>query len=159
MKTKFSRQLPPPQSLTIKSLRIHSIAGKWTEESVSIELLHLFMSVFFHRPGVGKGDGSDLKVKIIVKGELVFQCVCAQQENCTVRLANSFGFVSFLFSWAVDFSSFWPGISWCGQQCSRHQPAERACGWRGCEGYVWVECCECFCIFPEVKKKEEESPQ
>uniref|UniRef100_H2LIN4 Transmembrane phosphatase with tensin homology n=1 Tax=Oryzias latipes TaxID=8090 RepID=H2LIN4_ORYLA len=60
MKNKFNRQLPPPQSLRIKSLRIHSIAG------------------------VGRGDGSDLKVKIIVRGELVFQCVCAQQENCTV---------------------------------------------------------------------------
>ncbi|XP_042287073.1 putative tyrosine-protein phosphatase TPTE isoform X1 [Thunnus maccoyii] len=60
MKTKFNRQLPPPQSLRIKSIRIHSIAG------------------------VGKGDGSDLKVKIIVRKELVFQCVCAKQENCTV---------------------------------------------------------------------------
>ncbi|KAM3600971.1 uncharacterized protein V6R79_005339 [Siganus canaliculatus] len=60
MKNKFNRQLPPPQSLRIKSIRIHSIAG------------------------VGKGDGSDLKVKIIVKKELVFQCVCAKQENCSV---------------------------------------------------------------------------
>lgn len=60
MKTKFNRQLPPPQSLKLKSIRIHSIAG------------------------VGKGDGSDLTVKIIVKKELVFQCVCAKQENCTV---------------------------------------------------------------------------
>ncbi|KAM9788683.1 putative tyrosine-protein phosphatase TPTE [Neosynchiropus ocellatus] len=60
MKTQFDRQLPPPRSLRIKSLRVHSIAG------------------------VGKGDGSDLKVKIIVRKELVFQCVCAKQENCTV---------------------------------------------------------------------------
>ncbi|CAK6953908.1 putative tyrosine-protein phosphatase TPTE isoform X1 [Scomber scombrus] len=60
MKTKFNRQLPPPKSLRVKSIRIHSIAG------------------------VGKGDGSDLKVKIIVRKELVFQCVCAKQENCTV---------------------------------------------------------------------------
>ncbi|KAG8007973.1 Phosphatidylinositol 3 [Nibea albiflora] len=60
IKSKFNRQLPPPKSLRIKSIRIHSIAG------------------------VGKGNGSDLKVKIIVKKELVFQCVCAKQENCTV---------------------------------------------------------------------------
>ncbi|KAM6985377.1 putative tyrosine-protein phosphatase TPTE [Aplochiton taeniatus] len=60
MKNKFNRQLPPPQSLRVKSLRIHSIAG------------------------VGRGDGSDLKVKIIVRKELVFQCVCAKQENCSV---------------------------------------------------------------------------
>uniref|UniRef100_A0A3Q2YCL8 Transmembrane phosphatase with tensin homology n=1 Tax=Hippocampus comes TaxID=109280 RepID=A0A3Q2YCL8_HIPCM len=60
MKTKFNRQLPPPKSLKIKSIRIHSIAG------------------------VGRGNGSDLKVKIIVRKELVFQCVCATQENCTV---------------------------------------------------------------------------
>lgn len=60
MKTKFNRQLPPPKSLRIKSIRIHSIAG------------------------VGKGDGSDLRVRIIVKKELVFQCVCAKQDNCSV---------------------------------------------------------------------------
>ncbi|XP_056141128.1 putative tyrosine-protein phosphatase TPTE [Lampris incognitus] len=60
MKTKFSRHVPPPQSLRIKSIRIHSIAG------------------------VGRGDGSDLKVKVIVRKELVFQGVCAKQENCTV---------------------------------------------------------------------------
>lgn len=35
---------------------------------------------------MGKGDGSDLKMKIIVKKELVFQCVCAKQENCAVSL-------------------------------------------------------------------------
>ncbi|XP_058484053.1 putative tyrosine-protein phosphatase TPTE isoform X2 [Solea solea] len=60
MKTTFNRQMPPPQSLKIKSIRIHSVAG------------------------VGKGDGSDLKVRIIVKKELVFKCVCAKQENCMV---------------------------------------------------------------------------
>ncbi|XP_056262997.1 putative tyrosine-protein phosphatase TPTE [Pseudoliparis swirei] len=60
MKTKFNRQLPPPKRLVIKSIRIHSIGG------------------------VGKGDGSDLKVKIYVKKELLFQCVCAKRENCTV---------------------------------------------------------------------------
>ncbi|XP_072515029.1 putative tyrosine-protein phosphatase TPTE isoform X2 [Salminus brasiliensis] len=60
MKNKYNRQLPPPQSLKIKSLRIHSIAG------------------------VGKGNGSDLKMRIIVKKEQVFQCVCATQENCTL---------------------------------------------------------------------------
>ncbi|KAL6473002.1 hypothetical protein MHYP_G00191900 [Metynnis hypsauchen] len=60
MKNNYDRQLPPPKSLKIKSLRIHSIAG------------------------VGKGNGSDLKVRIIVKKEQVFQCVCAKQENCAL---------------------------------------------------------------------------
>ncbi|XP_051765391.1 putative tyrosine-protein phosphatase TPTE [Ctenopharyngodon idella] len=60
MKNQYNRQLPPQKSLKIKSIRIHSIAG------------------------VGKGNGSDLKVKITVKRELVFQCVCAKQQNCTV---------------------------------------------------------------------------
>ncbi|KAF3706559.1 Phosphatidylinositol 3,4,5-trisphosphate 3-phosphatase TPTE2 [Channa argus] len=65
MKTKFNRQLPPPKALRIKSFRIHSIAG------------------------VGKGDGSDFKVKIIVKKDLVLQCVCAKQENCRVSDTRS----------------------------------------------------------------------
>uniref|UniRef100_A0A673HK32 Phosphatidylinositol 3,4,5-trisphosphate 3-phosphatase TPTE2-like n=1 Tax=Sinocyclocheilus rhinocerous TaxID=307959 RepID=A0A673HK32_9TELE len=60
MKNQYNLQLPPQKSLKIKSIRIHSIAG------------------------VGKGNGSDLKVKIIVKRELAFQCVCAKQQNCAV---------------------------------------------------------------------------
>uniref|UniRef100_A0A4W4GFE0 Transmembrane phosphatase with tensin homology n=1 Tax=Electrophorus electricus TaxID=8005 RepID=A0A4W4GFE0_ELEEL len=60
MKNKYSRQLPPPKSLKIKSFRIHSVAG------------------------VGKGNGSDLKVQIIVKKERVFQCICPKQEKCTL---------------------------------------------------------------------------
>ncbi|KAI4877746.1 hypothetical protein NFI96_016173, partial [Prochilodus magdalenae] len=60
MKNKYDRQLPPPKSLRIKSLRIHSITG------------------------VGKGNGSDLKVRIIAKKETVFQCVCAKQDNCAL---------------------------------------------------------------------------
>ncbi|KAL1266645.1 hypothetical protein QQF64_002320 [Cirrhinus molitorella] len=60
MKNQYNRQLPPQKSLKIKSIRIHSIAG------------------------VGKGNGNDLKVKIIVKRDLVFECVCAKQQNCAV---------------------------------------------------------------------------
>ncbi|XP_012683113.1 putative tyrosine-protein phosphatase TPTE isoform X2 [Clupea harengus] len=60
MKTKYNRQPPPEKFLRVKSIRIHSIAG------------------------VGKGNGSDLSVKIIVKKELVFQCVCAKQDRCTL---------------------------------------------------------------------------
>lgn len=74
MKTKFNRQLPPPKALRIKSFRIHSIAG------------------------VGKGDGSDLKVKVILKKELVFQCVCAKRDNCTVfpDIGNNAAVISLL---------------------------------------------------------------
>ncbi|KAI1893628.1 hypothetical protein AGOR_G00125670 [Albula goreensis] len=60
MKNKYDRQLPPEKSLKIRSIRIHSIRG------------------------VGRGDGSDLSVRIIVKKETVFQCVCAKQHNCTL---------------------------------------------------------------------------
>uniref|UniRef100_A0AAY4AFV7 Phosphatidylinositol-3,4,5-trisphosphate 3-phosphatase n=1 Tax=Denticeps clupeoides TaxID=299321 RepID=A0AAY4AFV7_9TELE len=60
MKNKYNRQLPPERHLKIKSIRIHSVAG------------------------VGKGNGSDLKVRIIVKKELVFQCDCAKQDNCAL---------------------------------------------------------------------------
>ena len=36
--------------------------------------------------GVGRGDGSDLRVKVILNKELVFKCVCAKQEGCTVSI-------------------------------------------------------------------------
>ncbi|XP_064413855.1 putative tyrosine-protein phosphatase TPTE isoform X4 [Latimeria chalumnae] len=53
-----NRQLPPEKNLTIKSIRIHSILG------------------------VGRSNGSDLKVQISAKQQVVFQCICATQENC-----------------------------------------------------------------------------
>ncbi|KAM4796963.1 phosphatidylinositol 3,4,5-trisphosphate 3-phosphatase TPTE2-like [Rhinophrynus dorsalis] len=58
VKNKFKLQLPPEKKLKIRSIRIHSIQG------------------------VGKSNGSDLKVQIIMKKDVVFQCVCGTQENC-----------------------------------------------------------------------------
>ncbi|XP_007889410.2 putative tyrosine-protein phosphatase TPTE [Callorhinchus milii] len=58
MKNEFKRQLPPQKKLKIKNIRIHSVHG------------------------VGRNNGSDLKIEIIVAKRLVFQCVCATQENC-----------------------------------------------------------------------------
>ncbi|NP_001090072.1 transmembrane phosphoinositide 3-phosphatase and tensin homolog 2 L homeolog [Xenopus laevis] len=58
LKNKFCRQLPPEKQLKIRSIKIHSIQG------------------------VGRSNGTDLKVQIIMKKEVVFQCVCETQENC-----------------------------------------------------------------------------
>ncbi|KAG8452784.1 hypothetical protein GDO86_004541 [Hymenochirus boettgeri] len=58
VKNKYKLQLPSEQQLKIRSIRIHSIQG------------------------VGKSNGSDLKVQIIIKKNVVFQCVCETQENC-----------------------------------------------------------------------------
>ncbi|KAG8585028.1 hypothetical protein GDO81_004871 [Engystomops pustulosus] len=60
LKNKYGLQMPPEKSLRIRSIRIHSIEG------------------------IGKNNGSDLKVQIIVKKELVFQCVCETQQKCKV---------------------------------------------------------------------------
>nr|BAO96086.1 voltage-sensor containing phosphatase [Hynobius nebulosus] len=60
MKNKYKLQLPPEKKLRIKSIRINSIQG------------------------VGKNNGSDMKVQIIVNKEVVFQCISATQENCKV---------------------------------------------------------------------------
>lgn len=38
---------------------------------------------------MGKGDGSDLKVKILSKKELIFHCACSKQENCTVSFCRT----------------------------------------------------------------------
>ncbi|XP_053564371.1 phosphatidylinositol 3,4,5-trisphosphate 3-phosphatase TPTE2 isoform X2 [Bombina bombina] len=58
VKNKFKLQLPPEKKLRIRSIRIHSIQG------------------------VGKSNGRDLKVQILMKKEVVFQCICETQENC-----------------------------------------------------------------------------
>ncbi|XP_039601775.1 putative tyrosine-protein phosphatase TPTE [Polypterus senegalus] len=58
MKTKYNRQLPPQKNMKIKSFRVYSIFG------------------------VGRSNGSDLRLKIIVKKQVMFTCICATQENC-----------------------------------------------------------------------------
>ncbi|XP_006025847.1 phosphatidylinositol 3,4,5-trisphosphate 3-phosphatase TPTE2 isoform X1 [Alligator sinensis] len=58
MKNKYGLKLPPERELRIRNIKIHAIRG------------------------VGKGNGSDLKVQIILKKQVVFQCACTIQENC-----------------------------------------------------------------------------
>ncbi|XP_067419157.1 phosphatidylinositol 3,4,5-trisphosphate 3-phosphatase TPTE2-like [Emydura macquarii macquarii] len=58
LKNKYNLKLPPEKLFKIKNIKIYSING------------------------VGKGNGSDLRVQIIVKKRVVFHCVCATQENC-----------------------------------------------------------------------------
>ncbi|XP_074843256.1 phosphatidylinositol 3,4,5-trisphosphate 3-phosphatase TPTE2-like isoform X2 [Carettochelys insculpta] len=58
LKNKYNLQLPPERQLKIKNIKIYSVNG------------------------VGKGNGNDLKVQVIVKKKVVFYCVCATQENC-----------------------------------------------------------------------------
>uniref|UniRef100_A0A8C3DWB2 Uncharacterized protein n=2 Tax=Corvus moneduloides TaxID=1196302 RepID=A0A8C3DWB2_CORMO len=58
LKNKYNLQLPPQRQLKIKNFKIHSIHG------------------------VGKGNGSDMKVQIITRKQVVLQCVCANQKNC-----------------------------------------------------------------------------
>lgn len=35
--------------------------------------------------GVGKSDGSDLQVEILMDKKVVFNCICATQKNCKVK--------------------------------------------------------------------------
>nr|XP_009485544.1 PREDICTED: phosphatidylinositol 3,4,5-trisphosphate 3-phosphatase TPTE2-like [Pelecanus crispus] len=58
LKNKYNLKLPPERQLKIKNLKIHSIHG------------------------VGKGNGTDMKVQIIVRKQVVLECVCATQGNC-----------------------------------------------------------------------------
>ncbi|OXB77196.1 UNVERIFIED_CONTAM: hypothetical protein H355_012563, partial [Colinus virginianus] len=58
LKNKYNFKLPPERQLKIKNLKIHSIHG------------------------VGKGNGTDMKVQIIMKKQVVLECVCATQGNC-----------------------------------------------------------------------------
>ncbi|XP_009706684.1 PREDICTED: phosphatidylinositol 3,4,5-trisphosphate 3-phosphatase TPTE2-like [Cariama cristata] len=58
LKNKYNLKLPPERQLKIKNLKIHSIHG------------------------VGKGNGTDMKVQIIVRKQVVLECVCASQGNC-----------------------------------------------------------------------------
>lgn len=55
---------------------------------------------------MGKGDGSDFKVKIIVRKELVFQCMCAKQQNCKVGDTRSSGYTNSCSEWATSFLMF-----------------------------------------------------
>ncbi|XP_057255985.1 phosphatidylinositol 3,4,5-trisphosphate 3-phosphatase TPTE2-like [Pezoporus wallicus] len=58
LKNKYNLKLPPERQLKIKNLKIHSIQG------------------------VGKGNGTDMKVQVIVRKQVVLECICASQGNC-----------------------------------------------------------------------------
>ncbi|XP_044300231.1 phosphatidylinositol 3,4,5-trisphosphate 3-phosphatase TPTE2-like [Varanus komodoensis] len=58
LKFKYGLKLPPVRLLRIKRIKLSAIHG------------------------VGKGNGSDLRVKIIMENQIVFYCICATQENC-----------------------------------------------------------------------------
>ncbi|XP_035398398.1 phosphatidylinositol 3,4,5-trisphosphate 3-phosphatase TPTE2-like isoform X1 [Cygnus atratus] len=58
LKNKYNFKLPPERQLKIKNLKIYSIHG------------------------IGKGNGTDLKVQIIMRKQVVLECVCATQGNC-----------------------------------------------------------------------------
>ncbi|XP_064501828.1 phosphatidylinositol 3,4,5-trisphosphate 3-phosphatase TPTE2-like isoform X1 [Pseudopipra pipra] len=58
LKNKYNLKLPPERQLKIKNLKIHTIHG------------------------VGKGNGTDMKVQIITRKQVVLECVCASQKNC-----------------------------------------------------------------------------
>ncbi|XP_062981923.1 phosphatidylinositol 3,4,5-trisphosphate 3-phosphatase TPTE2-like [Elgaria multicarinata webbii] len=58
LKIKYGLKLPPVRPLRIKCIKLSAIHG------------------------IGKGSGSDLRVKIIMEKKVVFHCVCATQENC-----------------------------------------------------------------------------
>ncbi|XP_077340336.1 phosphatidylinositol 3,4,5-trisphosphate 3-phosphatase TPTE2-like isoform X3 [Lithobates pipiens] len=91
LKNKYSLQLPPEKKFRIRSIRIHSI-----EVTLSPHLLSWspkkkkrgIWPQWRHRRQynleirVGRNNGSDLKVQIIIKKQVVFQCVCETQENC-----------------------------------------------------------------------------
>jgi len=67
VKSEFKGQLPPSKTLTIKEVKINSIAG------------------------VGRGNGSDLTMDIILKGKVVLSCKFGEEYNCEVshlRLDN-----------------------------------------------------------------------
>ncbi|XP_070588856.1 phosphatidylinositol 3,4,5-trisphosphate 3-phosphatase TPTE2-like [Erythrolamprus reginae] len=58
LKSKYNRTLPPENPFRIKCINIYAIKG------------------------VGKGNGTDFRIKIIMKKEVVFQCNCLTRMNC-----------------------------------------------------------------------------
>lgn len=75
----------------------------------NVDLSCMFFLCFFCS-GVGKGDGSDLKVKIILKKQQVFQCVCAKQENCSVGLFTNTRFRPRLLQTHKRIDQVWGGF-------------------------------------------------
>uniref|UniRef100_A0A8D2PKX6 Phosphatidylinositol-3,4,5-trisphosphate 3-phosphatase n=1 Tax=Zosterops lateralis melanops TaxID=1220523 RepID=A0A8D2PKX6_ZOSLA len=69
LKNKYNLKLPPERQLKIKNLKIHSIHG------------------------IGKGNGTDMKVQIITRKRIVLQCVCANQKNCKLFFDSESGSV------------------------------------------------------------------
>ncbi|XP_063156060.1 phosphatidylinositol 3,4,5-trisphosphate 3-phosphatase TPTE2-like [Candoia aspera] len=62
LKLEYNLILPPVKPFRIKCIKIYAIQG------------------------VGKGNGTDFRIKIIMEKEVAFQCNCATQANCKLFL-------------------------------------------------------------------------
>ncbi|ETE70810.1 Phosphatidylinositol-3,4,5-trisphosphate 3-phosphatase TPTE2, partial [Ophiophagus hannah] len=62
LKSKYNLILPPEKLFRIRCIKLYAIQG------------------------VGKGNGTDFRIKIIMKKEVAFQCNCAIQMNCKLFL-------------------------------------------------------------------------
>ncbi|XP_042301407.1 phosphatidylinositol 3,4,5-trisphosphate 3-phosphatase TPTE2-like isoform X1 [Sceloporus undulatus] len=58
LKFEYNLTLPPVRSLRIKNIKLYAVHG------------------------VGKGNGTDLRVKIIMEKQVIFHCIGSTQENC-----------------------------------------------------------------------------
>ncbi|KAL7991245.1 hypothetical protein Chor_015501, partial [Crotalus horridus] len=62
LKSEYNLILPPEKLFRIKCIKLYAIQG------------------------VGKGNGTDFRIKIIMKKDVVFQCICATLMNCKLFL-------------------------------------------------------------------------
>ncbi|KAM3851981.1 phosphatidylinositol 3,4,5-trisphosphate 3-phosphatase TPTE2-like [Vipera latastei] len=62
LKSEYNLILPPEKLFRIKCIKLYAIQG------------------------VGKGNGTDFRIKIIMKKEVAFQCICATLINCKLFL-------------------------------------------------------------------------
>ncbi|XP_058036053.1 phosphatidylinositol 3,4,5-trisphosphate 3-phosphatase TPTE2-like [Ahaetulla prasina] len=62
LKSKYNLSLPPEKPFRIRCIKVYAIQG------------------------VGKGNGTDFRIKIFMKKEVAFQCNCATQTNCKLFL-------------------------------------------------------------------------
>lgn len=146
MKNTFNRQLPPPKKLGIKSIRIHSIAGNsqktrrfskpllcWMRQCHFLLWLKVWAKVM----------AVTWKLRSFQRKSWYFS-VCAPNRRTARWVSITFTIFSSVERMFDSFPPALKGLPRCGQQFGSDQPAEWACGWRGCENHVWIECCESF---------------
>ena len=86
IKRDFGGNPPPEKELRVRKVIINSIAGLMYENTKTSRTPRTITLLNFHSiSGVGRGNGSDLMMQILIQKNEILRCNFGEEYNCKVK--------------------------------------------------------------------------